>query len=326
MAVRGARRSLVLLLALAAVLALTLACTGSGEDDRVAPAAATATAAPTSATPTAAATPAAPTPAPTSTATPTATPPPTATARPSTTSTPWPTSTATPSPAATAAPTALRYDRFDTTGAVATAGSYAFLMPDGQATSVVTTYEQLRTEATVMRVNVQDAHGASWGSFYDAGAVGDVVEWRQAEDCWIAYRVTEVLPDPPGVQPRKGFAVQWLAYAGTGCSGVIPARAAAHIDWAPRPPIQSSEVIAPVRFGAYVFGPENWRGELDPTVTYGRPAEFESDPPPIVTSDIEEAQGASLVERRSTTGGLDAAQGGVRNTGLPRRTDSLRTT
>ena len=101
MAVRGARRSLVLLLALAAVLALTLACIGSGEDDRVAapaPPTASATAAESAtpapvATPTRAAT-AAPTPAPavTPTATVVALPAPTPTA----TATRTPTVVATP--------------------------------------------------------------------------------------------------------------------------------------------------------------------------------------------------------------------------------------
>ena len=146
------------------------------------------------------------------------TPSPPPTAAPTPTATPTPTDEA--APAETPSATAFRYDRLDATGAVATAGSYAFLVPDGEATSVVTTYEQLRTEATVMRVNVADAHGASWAGFYDTVAVGDVVAWYEADDCWTRYRTTST-PEPVAGSSMREFGVEWFAYAGTGCAGAI---------------------------------------------------------------------------------------------------------
>ena len=209
MLVRRAQRSLTFLLAADLALALA-ACSGTPAERPALPATATATASPAAAEPT---------------APPAATPPPTvaapteATATPSPTSTetptPSPTSTATPSPTATATPTTFRYNSFDRTGAAAAPGSYAFLMPDGQSTSVVTTYEQLRTESTVMRVNAKDEHGASWGDFYDTVAAGDRFELRETSDCWTRYHVTEVTPRPeltvssrsgPTPTPTKGAA------------------------------------------------------------------------------------------------------------------------
>ena len=152
MLVRRAPRSLTFLLAAGLALALA-ACTGAPGERPAPPATATANL-PAAAEPTAS--PAATQP-PTATAPPEATvtpmPPPnatsTATSSPTATVTPAPSpaSTATPPATATATPTTFRYDTFDPTGAAASPGSYAFLMPDGQATSVVTTYEQLRTES-----------------------------------------------------------------------------------------------------------------------------------------------------------------------------------
>ena len=58
-------------------------------------------------------------------------------------SAPPPTPRPTSPPAATTAPTLL-YDTLDATGAVATAGSYAFLSDPGDTATVITTYEGLR--------------------------------------------------------------------------------------------------------------------------------------------------------------------------------------
>ncbi len=87
---------------------------------------------------------------------------------------------------------APRYGAYDTTGAVATAGSYAFLKPDGDdSTTAVTTYEELRDGTTTsLLVHQSDAHGASQAGFYDTVEGGDVVEWREADQCWVRYRIT----------------------------------------------------------------------------------------------------------------------------------------
>ena len=157
----------------------------------------------------------------------------------------------------------FRYNTFDPTGAAAAPGSYAFLMPGGQATSVVTTYEQLRTAASAMRVNVKDAHGASWGSFYDAVAVGDVVEWRQADDCWARYQVTSA-PQAAGGAESREFGVRWVTYAYTGCSGTVARGAAVRFAFEP-PNLQSPDITVPVRHGLYLLFPHYWVGELEQT-------------------------------------------------------------
>ena len=133
-------------------------------------------------------------------------------------------------------------------------------MPDGQATSVVTTYEQLRTESTVMRVNVKDEHGASWGSFYDAVAVGDVVAWRQADNCWARYHVTEVTV-PAGAY--REFAIRPYAYAYEGCSGAIAASAAVGYAWTPAPP-SKPDFTTLIRYGPWILDPGHWPGGRSP--------------------------------------------------------------
>ena len=165
----------------------------------------------------------------------------------------------------------LRYDRFDPTGEASTPGSYAFLMPDGDGTRVVETYEELRTESTVMRVHTTDADGVSHAAFYDGVEVGDVVEWRESDDCFVRYTVAEVMTDPTGTVPRKLLAVEWMTYAFTGCSGAIPAGAAsAAFTWGPAN-LQSPHIIVPVRHGPWQLVPGDWAGAIEPqTLAPGR--------------------------------------------------------
>ena len=103
--------------------------------------------------------------------------------------------------------TTLRYNAYDAAGEAAAAGSYAFLSRSGGAADVAATYEGLR-DGTAKRllINKADAQGVSKATLYDAVAAGDFFEWREADDCWVRYRVTEVQLDPPVVAPRKLFA------------------------------------------------------------------------------------------------------------------------
>ena len=67
----------------------------------------------------------------------------------------------TPAPPATSA-TTFRYDTYDTTGAVSTAGSYAFLSDPEDTSTAVTTYEALRDgTTTALLIHTSDADGAS---------------------------------------------------------------------------------------------------------------------------------------------------------------------
>ena len=200
---RGARRSLTLLLA--AVLALALAaCTGD-PDEPPSPPATTPTAATATATPTA-----------TATATPTA--PPATRRRPHPPRRPRRRrlppladrdrdALANPDGHAHAdahrAATTFRYDSYDTTGEVAEPGSYAFLADPADTTSAVTTYEGLRDgTTTALRIHETDADGVSRAAFLDTVEVGDLFEWREADDCFVRYTVTEVCRTRPR-RPRK---------------------------------------------------------------------------------------------------------------------------
>ena len=133
--------------------------------------------------------------------------------------TPAPPATATPSPTPVAlAATTFRYDTYDTTGAVSTPGSYAFLEDASSTASTTDTRDDL-TDAAALVVTVSDSDGASHAAFYNSIKVGDVVEWYPVgyEDCWMRYKVTAILPDPPGNPPRKHFAVKWLPVAHLMC-------------------------------------------------------------------------------------------------------------
>ena len=217
------------------------------------------------------------TPAPTPTVAPAAAATPAATATPTPSPSPTPTATPAPSATPTATPTpepsgpAMRYDRFDPTGETSTPGSYAFLMPDGDATRVVETYEELRTASTVLRVHTVDADGVSRAPLYDGVAVGDLFEWRESDDCFVRYTVAEVMTDPTGTVPRKLLAVEWMTYAFTGCSGAIPAGAAsAAFTWGPAN-LQSPHIIVPVRHGPWQLVPGDWAGAIEPqTLAPGR--------------------------------------------------------
>ena len=155
-----------------------------------------------------------------------------------------------------------RYNSYDTTGAVATAGSYAFLSDPADTTSAVTTYEALRDgTTTALLIHKSDAHGASQAALYDAVEAGDLFEWHEADDCFVRYKVTEVKPDPTGTVPRKLLAVEWMTYAFTGCSGAVPANGAATVDWGELPDLGGTSLTAPAVHGIYQFVPADWDGD-----------------------------------------------------------------
>jgi len=155
--------------------------------------------------------------------------------------------------------TVLRYDAYDTTGAVTQPGSYAFLMPgDGDSMSVANTYEQLRAESTLLRLSVTDASGVSRVAFYDGVRTGDILEWRQADDCFVRYVVNSATPDA-AEQQHKELAVGWLTYAYSGCSGAIPNDTAYVFQWSPST-IRFPDMTVPVRHGPWLLTPRSWGG------------------------------------------------------------------
>ena len=155
-------------------------------------------------------------------------------------------------------PWCLRYDRLDATGEVAEAGSWAILGGNGE---VLTTWEQLRSEAATLRVHQTDAGGASWVSEFGAVAVNDLFEWRMASDCWVRYRVTGAPVAPAsGASGRWEFPVEWMTYAatGAGCKGAVGTSTVLSADEAPPSVIRSLDIVTPVRHGAYLLVPPGW--------------------------------------------------------------------
>ena len=187
---------------------------------------------------------------------------PTGTATPSQTPTPA-TATATPSPTPVApAATTFRYDTYDTTGAVSTPGSYAFLSDPDDPSTAVATYEALRDgTATALLVHTSDAGGASQADVYDGVEAGDLFEWRQADDCWVRYMVTEVKPDPAGDVPKKALGVAWMTFTYTGCSGAISPSDDIRLVWRDLPNLGGESLRVPVIHGAYEIVPLDWEGE-----------------------------------------------------------------
>ena len=185
--------------------------------------------------------------------------------------------------------TSLRYETYDLTGAAASAGSYAFLADANGAAGVVATYEGLRDgSAKRLLIQTADAQGTSQTVLYDAVRAGDFLEWREADDCWVRYRVAEVRPDPTGAAPRKLLEVEWTTYAFTGCSGAIAADAAVVFDWRPLPKLGGLSLTSPIRHGPFQLVPEGWEGpiEEDPF----RPWPGNSYANPMGTTELAEAR------------------------------------
>ena len=182
--------------------------------------------------------------------------------------------------------TTFRYNRLDTTGAVATPGSYAFLSDPDDTTTAVTTYEALRDGTTTgLIIHQADADGASQAALYDAVETGDLFEWRQADDCFVRYSVVEVKPDPIGDVPKKALSVVRMTFTYTGCSGAIPASGDTQFVWGPMPNLGGQSLTVPVIHGAYEIVPLDWSRE---TVRDYIPFPDYSDP--VETDDITVAR------------------------------------
>ena len=157
----------------------------------------------------------------------------------------------------------LTYGAPVTTGAVPADGDYAFLTDPDDLTTIVTTYEGLRDGSTTgLVIHKNDSAGASQADFYDLVEARDIVEWREADDCFVRYPVTEVKDDPAGDPPRKLLAVKVMTYAFTGCSGAIDTTGSRTITWSPAN-LQSPDMTIPIRHGPWQLRPVGWTGEVE---------------------------------------------------------------
>ena len=176
-------------------------------------------------------------------------------------------------------PPSLLYDTYDLTGAVAEPGHYTFLADPNDPASVVTTYEGLRDgTAMALLVHTHDAHGIPRAELYDAVEPGDLFEWKQADDCFVRYMVTETPAPAAGATARK-FGVARMTYAFTGCSGAVATGTAATLDWADLPDLGGTSLTVPVVHGAFQIVPAGWEGVVEETFLQ---------PPPQATRDTLE--------------------------------------
>lgn len=187
----------------------------------------------------------------------------------------------TPAPERTSEPP-IPYGAFDVAGDASAAGSYALItVADGVARSVET-YEELRTESTIARFNVVDAEGESHASRFDALAVGDLFEWRQAEDCWVRYEVT-ASPELEAGGTTREFGVRWMTYAFTGCNGPLAPHAAVTVDLGPLPDLGNPGLAYPIRHGPWQLVPKDWDGPTEEAVDRRPPWRYDRAPLPRTT-------------------------------------------
>ena len=108
-----------------------------------------------------------------------------------------------------------------------------------------------------------DGDGASHEAFYDLVEANDVVEWREAADCWMRYVIREVHADPAGDPPRKVLTLQIYShpYPDTGCTGAIRATASRTFTWTPGW-FATGNLPAPVWHGDALWVPRGWSGTL----------------------------------------------------------------
>ena len=201
------------------------------------------------------------------------------------------------SPAPEPAPRSFLYDTYDRSGAVAEPGHYAFLADAADPASVVTTYEGLRDgTATALLIHTHDAHGVSQAAFYDAVETGDLVEWKQADDCFVRYTVTSA-PAPAAGAVTRAFGVAWMTYAFTGCSGAIATASgsagsttttAVSVTWgAVLPDLGGTSLPAPVVHGATQIVPAGWTGAREEPDLRADPS---APPPYVYTTDLATAR------------------------------------
>ena len=185
--------------------------------------------------------------------------------------------------------TTLTYGPPITTGSVPADGDYAFLTDPHDLTSAITTYEGLRAglregNRIGLVLHQNDISGASQAAFYAQVEAGDLVEWREAADCWVRYQVEEIHDDPTGTPPRKLLTIQVYSYAYTGCSGTIDTTGTRTFTWTPEN-IRTGNIPAPLYHGPYVFAPKSWTGAL-PALERLTPIETTWPPDPLPNADL----------------------------------------
>ena len=182
-----------------------------------------------------------------------------------------------PAPIAATSPlprTTLSYGAPTTTGSVTDDGDYAFLTDPDDLTTAITTYEGLRTglrDGTTIGLvmHQSDGHGASHEAFYDLLQANDVVEWREADGCWMRYVVREVHADPAGDPPRTLLTLRIYShpYPDTGCTGALRTSGSRTFTWTPGWFSTGNLPTSPFWHEIFLWVPEGWSGTLPEPAT-----------------------------------------------------------
>ncbi len=129
-----------------------------------------------------------------------------------------PDSTPTPAPQPPTPPhTTFRYDKLDTTGAVTTAGSYAFLKKAGDAASAIGNFGYSAESSVELRIHPTDAAGASRSTLYDTVKIGDSFDYQTGPECAFRFKVTSV---SASATPRV-FGIERVGSYGGWCEGFV---------------------------------------------------------------------------------------------------------
>ena len=132
----------------------------------------------------------------------------------------------------TPTPTILRYDEYDATSGATAPGAHSILLDAADLSSGIVDFANAPTAAALL-VNVDGFGGRRYAEFLADVAVGDAFTWEHPTKCWFAYRVTELLDDPPA-PARKLFAIELTAQ--DSCTGPVSVRGLYYrLIWGPAP-------------------------------------------------------------------------------------------
>lgn len=176
-------------------------------------------------------------------------------------------STPTPIPTPRAAPkrdgTEMRYTLLDTTGAVAEAGSYAFLQTAADSTSAIDNFGRSPVLAVELLIHPVDAYGVSRNAFFGTIREGDVFDYRVIGGCTFRFRVTRV----GAGMVANTFGTEFVAEYGGACLGFVdePTRPrAVEFRWGVAPGYTNYDgrrvllVGEPTGEGTYQVAPRVW--------------------------------------------------------------------
>ena len=112
----------------------------------------------------------------------------------------------------------LHYNRLDSTGMAAAAGSYAFLKNAGDPATAIGNFGRSVSGSVELRVHSADASGRLQAASYYRVRVGDSFDYRTGPECGFRFRVVSIASD---VTATRSFGIDEVATYGGGCPGPV---------------------------------------------------------------------------------------------------------